>query len=400
MAAPHERDALWRGALADASLREVWVSPQETSRNPVFATQLRAEILQRTYGNEYHTDTQDTIRLAQAVEQGRERIMFWGTPEAIRSVRRQLSDPRSVWTQEMAPLDLGTASVLDMSPLYGPGYAELSRTGSVCQTQSAETSILRDLWQLLHGDASHFASHHTFVALPRNRKSSAGVRGGAAIHRLHVRVIGSAFWGVAPWYVMQGGVIEVLDFRELYRDPEAILRLHGAVRNLWFPSEESKSFLASLIAFNFGESALHSLQTHIIQAAKEPVSGWELFSTAPADLSAFCPTIIRRTSVSGVTLNQALEQASSAASIAVLVPIEEQRCASVQHQLMAEGFQATAVMPSKPAAQGRTLVTAIWTRTRNQLSWAPPYYMNFSSDGLQEVLLAAIRLLCSRHELV
>ena len=391
------RQENWNNLLSRANRPPGLIRPEESAANPVLACLLRATVLQRTYGGEYHTDTQDTSRLAEAVRQGIERISFWGDPKAINQVKEWLSSGNCPSPESLRSMDIGTASVLDMSSIYGTGYGELSRTGSMCRDYSAESAILGDLSQILFGETGHFRTQHTFVALPRNRRSSADVRGGAAIHRMHVRSIGSAFWGIAPWYVMQGGLIEALDYREIYRDPELVIALNTAIRDVWVDSAGSEAFVRDLLTLNFGEEVLTSIRTRIAGKHTPHSSGWDVCPSAPRDLIPFCPAIIRPSSGQGMRLEEVVDQASNAAAIAVYVPLEEAEYASVQHWLADHDFHLTIVIPSKPLNNTRTSLIGVWSRTRAGLSWWHPYYLCHTTDGIQAKLLRSISQLCNMH---
>lgn len=389
------RDGEWRRFLADADGTSECITPEEAAHNAPLACRLRAAILQRTYRNDYHTDIADIPRLAQAVQELKERILFWGEPAFIAVAREWFASGANPDDAELNALDFGTASTLDVAEMYGPGYAELSRTGSVCSQIPASRPILADLLHLLRGDAPHFHTQHTIVALPRNRKTSKDVRGGAAIHRLHVRIIGSSFWGVAPWYVMQGGVIEVLDYRELYRDPEQISALHAAVRELWFDSPDSAAYTGNLIALNFGHYARAAVTPKIApRNSAEESSAWRVSYLGPPSLRSYCPAIVRPAISGGGPLNTILDEASASAAVAVFVPLEEPERAAVQHSLSRRGFLLTSIIPSKPGPEGRTPFTGVWSKPKPGVPWAEPYYLTSQSAGAGSEILEHLRTVC------
>jgi hypothetical protein len=391
------RETAWKMMLDPASLGAICITPEESARNAPLACRLRAAILQRTYRNDYHTDTSDVPRLSQAVREGRERILFWGHPTTISNAREWFATGASPEEAELQVLDFGTASTLDLAGVYGSGYAELSRTGSMCMSITADRPIVADLFRLLRGGAEQFRSQHSFVALPRNRRTTREVRGGAAVHRMHVRTIGSAFWGIAPWYLMQGGVIEALDYREVYRCPELILDLYSEVRELWFESQEGQAYVGNLVALNFGEEVRAVAAPRLADKRRKLVSGWKVYYTGPENLRAFCPAIIRPSNKEGDDLDAIVDQASEAAATAVFVPLEQPERASVQYWLARAGFRLTGVVPSKPTERGRTPVTGVWSRSRPEVPWAEPQYLDWQVDGIENEIINYLRLLCREH---
>ncbi len=388
------RNAAWHRLLAESDWQQECITPEEAASHPTLACRLRAVILNRTYSNDYHTDSVDIDRLARAVRQHRERILFWGDPGAIAVARDWFTRGESPGEATLQSLNFGTASTLDAGDAYGEGYAELSRTGSVCADVPASAPILAEVTQLLCGGAPNFRSRHTFVAVPRNRRSSTTIRGGSAIHRLHVRVIRSSFWGVAPWYVMQGGFIEMLDYRELYRDPEAIAALHSHIRELWFDCPDSAAYALSFIALNFGRDACSTLTVSIAPPHGSATTGWKVSYLGPPNLRRFCPAIIRPADSDATTFDALLDEALSAAAVAVYVPLEEPGPAAVQHSLRQRGFQLTAVIPSKPAGEERTPFTGVWSKTKPGIPWAEPYYLHMPAEGCEGAILNHLRSLC------
>jgi hypothetical protein len=385
------RKTAWKQALSNFDSERVCITPEEAWCNPALACRLRAAILQRTYRNDYHTDTRDIPRLAQAIREHKERVLFWGDPSVISEVRKWFSNGATPSNAELDTLDLGTASTLNMEEIYGPGYGEFSRTGSMCSNIAAAGPILTDIQRLMQGDSEQFTAQHTFVALPRNRRTTAEVRGGAAVHRLHVRVIASAFWGLAPWYLMQGGVIEVLDYREIYRDPDLITILNSRLGELWVDSEQSAALVGNLLALNFGEEARSAMIPRIVEKDSKAAAGWQLCHTGPPNLRSFCPAIIRPADAGGEELGSLVDRASEAAATAVFVPLETPERASVQPWLSRNGFQLSAVIPAKPAAGGHSPILAMWCRPRSGVPWAEPYYFSRRATGIEHEILQHLR---------
>jgi hypothetical protein len=385
------RKAAWKEALLNLDVERVCITPEEAWGNPTLACRLRAAILQRTYRNDYHTDTRDIPRLARAVREHKERVLFWGDPSAISEVRKWFANGAAPSDAELNALDFGTASTLNMEDVYGPGYAEFSRTGSMCSSIAAAGPILADIRHLLQGDSEQFTAQHTFVALPRNRRTTAEVRGGAAVHRLHVRLIASAFWGLAPWYLMQGGVIEVLDYREIYRDPDLIADLNSRPGEIWVDSDDSAAFIGNLLALNFGEEVRSAMIPRMAGKGSGAVTSWQLCHTGPPHLQSFCPAIIRPADTGSTELATLIGQASDAAATAVFVPLDQQGRASVQHWLSCNGFQLSAIVPAKPAAGGRSPVLAMWCRPKPGISCAEPYYFSHRTSGIEQEILKHLR---------
>ena len=135
------RSTAWRQFLGETDWASQCITPEEAACNAPLACRLRAAILQRTYQNDYHTDSADIVRLARAVGEHKERILFWGEPGLIAVARDWFARGENPDDATLNALGFGTASTLDAAEMYGPGYAELSRTGSVCSNIPASAPI-------------------------------------------------------------------------------------------------------------------------------------------------------------------------------------------------------------------------------------------------------------------
>jgi hypothetical protein len=76
----------------------------------------------------------------------------------------------------------------------------------------------------------------------RNCRASPAATSGIAIHRINQHVLRSMFLGFAPWYVLEAGHIEVLDYREIRPPASAYIKLRT-------PSVESGALNPAELAF-------------------------------------------------------------------------------------------------------------------------------------------------------
>jgi hypothetical protein len=387
---PEMRTKYWRDIILQVGFDSAtqYIPPEETCLNPAISLRVRLNILLRTYNHDYHTDAYDFERLASAVRDGWERISFWGDKESIDVLRDWLKKNHEPTERELYELSLGTGTILDAKEEFGEGYAEMCRTGSICSSVIATGPILWDLVRLFEDSSdNNFAHYHTFSSVPRNRISSGDIRGGAAIHRLHVREIGSSFWGVAPWYVMQGGNLEVLDYRELYRRPADVTSAVSKTRNLYCSTEAEAAYLSALLKLNL-EGIAELPKIRVENSLKLPATRWYVRSPVRPELAPYNPIFIQLDPCGAfATLQEADSYAESEghSCITVFLPLDDPSIIAYPHLLGSLGYSLTAMSPPKEASDvlssgsniGRRIPCyGMWSRVHSGISLAKPYYLD------------------------
>jgi hypothetical protein len=364
-----------------------WLGPDFGVRHPMFATLLRRSILSRCYFGDYHADVHDEARLAQSVARGEQRILFWGEPDVVAHVEglaRRHGHP------DMAALDglaMGTHTVLPGEVLYGAGHLEVARTGSTHGGGDiAARAIGWDLGQVLAGD-SPLPDFHTVSCVPRNRRSMTGVPGGVAIHRIHTRVLGTSHWGVAPFYMMAGGFLELLDYRELTVDDGAVTRGFAALKATYLVDEGAANLVRALCRLNGFDVECRLSQVEAIRADGVPT----LVPGAYSDPHGPRVTHVRLDHpVEDLTV--AVADRGEACSVAVC-DLEDQRSLSVQAALLAQGFRLSYLSPPKVVARQaaalseRIPLRAGFVKIRSKVPLAQPFYLQGGPSDSREVAL-------------
>lgn len=238
------------GELGHLNWNNHFLMPEETSIFPEHSILARLQILKRVYAGDYHTDSFDISRLATRIRKGEEFVWFWGNNTEIDRLREYFHRDCS---EVPGDLNLGTVSMIAADAEYGRGYAEICRSGSMDTSIGAKRSSLYRVIRYMEGmDQGLYDYFHTLTLTPRVRASVPGIRGGEAVHRLHSKYIKSRFLGFAPWYVMQGGVIEQLEYRELHRVPEDVTAALKSANGWYFSSEREANFAANLCEMSYG----------------------------------------------------------------------------------------------------------------------------------------------------
>ena len=216
------------------------IHPNETRKHARAAVLVRLDVLRRVYCDDYHTNSYAIDVLAERVSRGDELIWFWGSAAEIAALRAYLAGG----TAPVPAFAVGTVSVLPAEGIAGPGTGELCRSGSMDRVLGVRGPGVERIVDFMSG-ADWGRSYDSLFLTARNRASAPGVRGGEAVHRLHVHHVRSSFWGFAPWYVMQGGCVELLDLRECYRDPDDVARALAASEGWWLAEQDDADFVTS-----------------------------------------------------------------------------------------------------------------------------------------------------------
>ncbi|UZK53923.1 hypothetical protein NEH16_06930 [Streptomyces drozdowiczii] len=246
--------------IAAAEPGATWTDPDICRRNPLLAVRLRRSVLMRCYNGDYHTDVFDEARLAGRIADGWERVLFWGPEDQVSRVAELFHAPGCPPGSVLDGLSLGTHTSLPGEELYGRGHVEVARTGSTQGDSAGATeAILWDLGRILAG-ARKGEVLHTLSCVPRNRRSAHGVPGGAAIHRLHTRAVGSRHWGVAPFYVMVGGSLELLDYREVSFEERYVRHGFATCGTVHMSDTVSASLVADLCELNGFDVNIRTVQ--------------------------------------------------------------------------------------------------------------------------------------------
>jgi len=390
-----------RGELAARAFdaRVMLIEPAESRLYPERALRLRLSVLMRTYGDDYHTDSFDLARLTAQVRDGDEAIWFWGSPTEIERARAQLRLPPGA---PAADLPIGTVTVLSAETEFGPGHGELCRSGSMDRSTGAVAAILHRMAGYHSGaDAPVHDRYHTLLLAARNRASAPSIRGGEAVQHIHCHYVQSRFWGLVPFYVMRGGVIECTELRESNRDPDDVRSALAAPVPWLFADPRDGEYARALCRLNFGTPA--SIATLAVKRVS-PVPTRLLMpphpSLFPANHATVKPATTAAPGLAGFP--EAVRQAedSGVCCVAVHLRLDDPQQVNNQAWLAGRGYVLTAVSPPKRTWQlrggQRELISAaaigIWCRARPDLPVVAPYYLQHDgADEAERAVLSHLR---------
>jgi hypothetical protein len=366
------------------------IRPSESSLHPRIAHCIRRDILFEVYRNDYHTDCLDDQRIAERISRGSEMLWFWGDAAEIAAARRCFAK------QCQAPprLELGTVTVLPAEGIAGRGTGEICRSGSLDNRLGARGAGVERIVDFMSGAAwgNEYAS---LMLTARNLASTPGVRGGEAVHRLHSHYVRSRFWGFAPWYVMQGGCLELLDLRECERDPNQTVSGFRASPDWWVPGPQEAEFIEALCRLNYGLCPRIRWPAPAGAPELRVLVGEKL----PGDIQPFNCAYLIVDADGDIELAHGLRLLSDRNPCCIVagVPLDDPRAATMQSTLKSRSFELYGMLPPRSAGRHSRRPMGYWCRPRADLQVASPFYLGRTDGNRDEerILVRARYLLGS-----
>ncbi|NHV28057.1 hypothetical protein [Burkholderia sp. D-99] len=377
-------------AVYEASVPDVSsageLTPERTIDLAERSVATRAAILTRVYAGDYHTDSFDFDRLAKRVRGAREFIWFWGHRDVI-----------DEWLHDPAPSpqsgDLGTVSVVDSSGEFGPGIGEICRSGSISPVGLKPFAVKRIIDFLTGALPALHESFHTLMLVPRARAAAQGIRGGKSVNTIHRKYIRSRFFGFAPWYVMQGGFLECLEYREISRSLDDVLEGMNASPTLHFANQDDATFAEALFAMNF-PSQIDRLRFVTSDGTRNAVR-YLLTSQADGAIRQFNHRSFElagraQEDLNGIPLSSVDQGAHEVSCTVVHLDLGDPDSVAAQRELHASGYRLTCVRPPRSVASpdggGRSSVSAYgsWAKPNARWKVIEPYYASRNASDVND----------------
>lgn len=351
------------------------------------ALELRIDILMQVYQGDYHTAAFDISTLLEGISSGKERIFFWGEVAEIEKTRRIFSGTHSDGLHRMDHLNIGTATIIKREE--ESGCAELSRTGSLSSVAYSTYANIKELEDIFCNYSENKID--VIYSTPRNRESTSEIRGGIAIQRQHANELNSSFLGWAPWYIMQGGYIEVLDYRESYTFPAMVLDHIRNIQSLFFISEDDADFVRLLIKLNFGFN-----ETYFTYQVKTPIGDsapiWKAHAFASDDLKKYNPIFIRHDETDGNDLGSLIGWVllENFTCICIEIDLEQEYGLQYQKLVTDRGFHFVGlrIVPTMVGWDGQSpskyIIKGMWVRLKEGNVCAEPYYLKLKGLSVDE----------------
>jgi hypothetical protein len=342
----------------------------EAQSNPRLALRLRLALLRRKFDVVLSSALTDWPVLAPRLECAEERIIFWGSTEAIDQAREWLAGRRTPSAGVLAAIELGTLTYVRE---HHDG-ALILIADHLASTTSAVPSLAAGI---LSCEALFREGAVAMRTELRNRPANGRAPSGLAGHIGSVREIGTSFWGVVPWYVGWGHH-EMLDYCDLPADPDHARGLIGETGTLFIADEQDHDYATALIALNLGERHRPLPHNPGPASATAPPPRFELH--APSPLLMPWQRLVLRPSATGehATIAEALEAAAQmpcAITITAEIPLEDPAYLEAQHALADAGFLLSALAAPLSATHGRVGFVGLFSSVSSGLPVAAPYYL-------------------------
>jgi len=347
------------------------LTPVQTARFAERAVAMRLGILQRVYAGEYFTDSFDVPRLSERIRGSREFIWFWGRSQTVNAwLDAEVNDP--------ATCELGTVSVIDSSDEFGAGMGEICRSGSMTPVPLKPYAVKRIIDFLSGAIPVLHHAFHTLLLVPRVRAAAPGIRGGRSVNTIHRKYIRSRFWGFAPWYVMQGGFLECLEYREVNRSLSDVLRGIDTFSTIYLAHEDEREFVGALFAMNLPAQAdAVSFATQPPGAARARFRrvGQASEAIRPYNHLAFELADGGDNSELLVTLDGIDATLQDAACTVVSLDLSLPHTLGIQQALRDRGYRLTCIRPPRSVGADKVPCRGSWARPNPRWRLVAPHYV-------------------------
>lgn len=374
-----------------------YISPLITKQFPEKSLKVRLSILKKVYKGDYFTDSYDISRIVKRIQDGDEQIWFWGSSHEIENLNSYFHSGLNCIAHDFS---LGSVTAINVENEFGQGVAELCRSGSTDFIITGRPPIIyRTLGYLLSDEKDLHNKYHTLCLVPRTRKSETNIRGGEAVKTIHTKYLQSRFWGYAPWYVMQGGVLEMLEYREINRDVQDVISAIKSNKVWYISNSDEAQFVRNLCRINF--NIFPEIINAPISYESKDIMGI-LLSVNDENIKEFNHETIICASKEVVTNNHKqypfkkllfnLLKSQCSCKVIRLNLTNMHHCA-IQEEIRKLGFKLTMISPPKNSwfidGSGQKQTVEIppygfWCLPNPALTIALPYYINFGEIDVVE----------------
>lgn len=242
-----------------------FVGPREVYEQRVNYARLLVKVLENCYGKDYPGAALDITSNLSAITSKAQRSVFW----AITKVERENEE-------------FGTSSMVDASVEFGPGFAEMGKSGSLGK-EHAKLGYIRffEEWEKHN---SFLKGFDTLVTTVRNCSERRGkehaVRSGIGIRIIFLKYLHFEQWGVAPWFLMpddSDGSYEMLDLLFQFRNKSEVTD-YVKGNNIFLIGDSNKALLKQFANLNdSGVVCFGSFSN--VDMAGEYFDGWQLLAS-------------------------------------------------------------------------------------------------------------------------
>lgn len=358
-----------------------FVNPREVYEQRTNYAQLLVKVLENCYGKDYPGTALDASSNLSAIAHKTQRSVFWAI------TKRE-------WEDE----EFGTSSMVDASVEFGPGFAEMGKSGSLGKGH-AKFGYMRffEEWEKCNPFLEGFDALVTTV---RNCSERPGkehaVRSGIGIRIIFLKYLHFEQWGIAPWLLMpdnSDGSYEILDLLFQFRNKSEV-RGYVAKNTIFLVGSSNKALLKKFAHLN-DSGTMHFELSSGMDATGEYLGGWQLL--IPKEKLNRNPVKLVPTN-SGEPFDKVFEkfQKIEGAMKSIYVPLVP-ATQEIQKLLEEEGWILTGFVPGRIYYGKSYPFKGMWSKLNTSRpliepdylshpdNLSPSWYFEFVSDRIQRL---------------
>ena len=341
-----------------------FVPPEDVYKNREIYATLISRVLDGCYGDDYPGTSLKPDKNLQALSDRTVKSVFWAiTPE------------------ELANEQFGTSSMYDAFEEFGPGFAEMGKSGSL-GGKGAKLGYMRFMeeWEKKN---SFLDGYNSLVTTVRNCPERPGkehpIRAGAAIRVIFLKYLQFQQWGVAPWLLMpddSDGTYEVLDLLFKFRDKEELIR-YVHENDVVLNSPKARELLNKFLKFNLGiETQFKNTEENSAQSKE--VKGWKILASSEKAEKNPIKLVRAKNEKTFSEAYQDLQEYSGAMS-SIYIPLTNET-RQIQQKLENDGWILTGFIPGIARGEETTPLQGMWSKLKTDRPFANPAYLKHPDD--------------------
>lgn len=329
-------------------------------------SELLAKVLAQCYGVDYPGTSLDAASNRKNIANHTQRSVFWAVTD-------------QEWLEER----LGTSSMVNADEEFGPGYAEMGKSGSLGDG-NAKLGYMKFFNEWLEGK-SGLSDFDSLVTTVRNCPERPGkeypVKSGVGIRVIFLKYLQFQQWGIAPWLLMpddSDGSYEILDLLFKHRDDHQVV---DAIKSIpvSLVGADNRDLLNKFVRLNYGiDIQFEVSETPVHPETYSPI-GWKLL--VPSEKASKNPIKIVPSPKGNADFNDVFDQMNrqSGAMNTIYLPLTQQTT-DIQDMLSREGWVLTGFIPGKKDEDVETPFKGMWSKLTTERPLIRPYYLDHPDE--------------------
>lgn len=336
-----------------------FVPPEGVYKDRERYSALISRVLDGCYGDDYPGTSLHPDKNLKALSDKTIRSAFW-----------------AITSEELANEQFGTSSMYDAFEEFGPGFAEMGKSGSL-GGKGAKYGYLKFMeeWE---NKNPFLDGYNSLVSTVRNCPERPGkehpVRAGVGIRVIFLKYLNFQQWGIAPWLLMpddSDGTYEVLDLLFKFRDNEELIR-YVKENDIVLNSPQARELLNKFLKFNLGIETQFK-DTEFDSTKPEDVKGWKILASSEKSEKNPVKLVRAENEKTFTEAYQELQEYRGAMN-SIYVPLTAET-SQIQQQLENDGWILTGFIPGISRGEVTTPLQGMWSKLKTDRPFANPDYL-------------------------